>query len=85
MGDSVPQTPWDLTHYGQKHEERIRGNASHAAPMLLSPASALGLLPSKSPILRAGENRITELDEYTTNSNEKGIFEKSHDMLEKQE
>jgi hypothetical protein len=21
MGDSVPQTPWDLTHRGPKHEK----------------------------------------------------------------
>jgi len=28
MGDSVPQTPWDLTHYGQKHAK----GTMHYAP-----------------------------------------------------
>ena len=46
MGDAVPQTPWDLTHYGQKHGKR--GSASHTAPMLKPPTAALGLLPSRA-------------------------------------
>ncbi len=46
MGDSVPQTPWDLSHYGQKHEKR--DSASYTAPMLKSPITALGLLPSRA-------------------------------------
>ncbi len=44
MVDSVPQTPWDLPHYEQKHENR--DSASYTAPMLLLPAVALRLLPS---------------------------------------
>ena len=44
MVDSVPQTPWNLTHYEQKHENR--DSASYTAPMLLLPAMALRLLPS---------------------------------------
>jgi hypothetical protein len=46
MVDSVPQTPWDLSHYGQKHEKR--DSASYTAPMLKSPATSLGLLPSRA-------------------------------------
>ena len=44
MVDSVPQTPWDLTHYEQKHENR--DSASYTVPMLLLPVMALRLLPS---------------------------------------
>jgi hypothetical protein len=44
MVDSVPQTPWDLSHYEQKHENR--DSVSHTVPMLLLPAMALRLLPS---------------------------------------
>ena len=44
MVDSVPQTPWDLPHYEQKHENR--DSASYTAPMLLLPVMALRLLPS---------------------------------------
>jgi hypothetical protein len=44
MVDSVPQTPWDLPHYEQKHENR--DSASYTAPMFLLPAMALRLLPS---------------------------------------
>jgi len=44
MVDSVPQTPWDLTPYEQKHENR--DSASHTAPMLLLRVLALRLLPS---------------------------------------
>ena len=44
MVDSVPQTPWDLPHYEQKHENR--DSASHTAPMLMLAALALRLLPS---------------------------------------
>jgi hypothetical protein len=44
MVDSVPQTPWDLSHYEQKHENR--DSASYTVPMLLLPAMALRLLPS---------------------------------------
>ena len=46
MVDSVPQTPWDLSHYGQKHEKR--DSASYTAPMLKSPVTTLGLLPSRA-------------------------------------
>ena len=42
--DSVPQTPWDLPHYEQKHENR--DSASYTVPMLMLPAMALRLLPS---------------------------------------
>jgi hypothetical protein len=44
MVDSVPQTPWDLSHYEQKHGNR--DSASYTVPMLLLPAMALKLLPS---------------------------------------
>jgi len=44
MVDSVPQTPWDLSHYKQKHENR--DSASYTAPMLMLPVMALRLLPS---------------------------------------
>ena len=44
MVDSVPQTPWDLPHYEQKHENR--DSASYTAPMLMLPVMALRLLPS---------------------------------------
>ena len=44
MVDSVPQTPWDLPHYEQKHENR--GSVSYTAPMLMLPVMALRLLPS---------------------------------------
>ena len=44
MVDSVPQTPWDLPHYEQKHENR--DSVSHTAPMLMLPIMALRLLPS---------------------------------------
>jgi len=43
MVDSVPQTPWDLPHYEQKHENR--DSASYTAPMLMLPAMALRLPP----------------------------------------
>jgi hypothetical protein len=44
MVDSVPQTPWDLSHYEQKHENR--DSVSYTVPMLLLPAMAPRLLPS---------------------------------------
>ncbi len=44
MVDSVPQTPWDLPHYEQKHENR--DSVSYTAPMLMLPVMALRLLPS---------------------------------------
>jgi len=44
MVDSVPQTPWDLSHYEQKHENR--DSESYTAPMLMLPTMALRLLPS---------------------------------------
>ena len=43
MVDSVPQTPWDLPHYEQKHGNR--DSASYTAPMLMLPAMALRLPP----------------------------------------
>lgn len=44
MVDSVPQTPWGLPHYEQKHENR--DSVSHTAPMLMLPIMALRLLTS---------------------------------------
>ena len=46
MGDAVPQTPWDFTHYGQKHVKR--GSALYTAPMLKSPTTALGVHPCRA-------------------------------------
>jgi hypothetical protein len=58
MRDSVPQTPWDLTLYRQKHVKRAVQKIH--CPMSSSPAAALGLLPSNSPILRTGVRIVTK-------------------------
>jgi len=44
MVDSVPQTPWDLSHYEQKHENR--DSASYTVPMFMLPTMVLRLLSS---------------------------------------
>jgi len=44
--------------------------------MLKSPATALGLLPSKSPILRTGKNRIAGLYKNTTGLKNIRLWEK---------
>ena len=61
VGDSVPQTPWDFTHYGPKHgwmrrEQCIIYTAPHASITSFGAQVA----SQQSPILRVGKNRIAK-------------------------
>ena len=64
MGAS-PQTPGilriiDISIYKTKR----KGRTIKYGPMPTSPASALGLLPSSCPILRAGEDNVQNMDKW---------------------
>ena len=74
MVDSVPQTPWDLPHYEQKHEKR----AVHYTlpPCLLLPALALRLLPSI-----ALSSRLVMKNNMNLNRNKRNILTKNKFVL----
>jgi len=59
MGDSVPQTPWDLAHYGPKHEKE--GQCITHCPHASVTNCGAQVASQQSPILRAGEQRISRL------------------------
>jgi len=72
MVDSVPQTPWDLPHYEQKHENR--DSVSHTAPMLMLPIMALRLLPSIALSSRLVMKNSIDLRGHKRNILAKNIF-----------
>ena len=64
LNGGQPPNPRDLTHYRHKHIKR-KGRTIKYGPMPTSPASALGLLPSSCPILRAGGSTLSTSNEMT--------------------
>ena len=62
MGDSVPQTPWDFTHYGPKHGLMRRGQRTiyYTAPHASITSFGAQDASQQSPILRVGKNRIAK-------------------------